>query len=201
MDRVTYQNQSTSRSPRWDRRKDRRKEHGHQEADPRSHSRQPRFPSLGNASAGLNKGCNRRAAQQRPHGNAKCVRAIRQSRAREISRLGIHNAREARHAEQGSSAVDDVYVKKSEECENKLRGSAADIPVEDVKGVVDGLEGYELSEEVEAVVAFRCGREVRKRRVSPRVSPCLACMVRRLLMEYYNRCGLGLCAEAYSLHT
>lgn len=163
---TTNQDQGASSSPWWNRRKNRRKEHGQEEADPTGHGCQACLSSFGNTGAALDKGRHGRTAKKCAHGDAESVCTIGERRPGEVSSVWIYDARKARHRVECSRAVDNVHVEKGEESECEVARFASYVPIQHVQGPVNMVELGYLFEKAETIVADLGSWKVRHWRVS-----------------------------------
>ncbi len=125
------QDQRTPRRPRWDRRKNWRKEYTYEEAGAGSDGSEACSSAFSDARPGLDECCYGRAAEERADGDGERVDAISKRAPWEISRFRIDDPGEAGHGVKGCSCVDDVNVEEGEESESEVGSGtlACDIPV------------------------------------------------------------------------
>jgi hypothetical protein len=66
-----------------------------------------------------------------------------------------------------TSAVHNVDIEKSEECESEMASCCSEVPVLGSKGVLNWMEGHNLFEIVKHRIAGGCMREVGEGGITP----------------------------------
>lgn len=87
-------------------------------------------------------------------------------RAFKILSDGINRTRKMSHRVERSGTVHNINIEESDECKAKLPTGALQVPVQDIKRLLDGMEGDHLFEEVEHLISRRRVREVRDSRIA-----------------------------------
>ena len=147
------EDERAARGPRRDRREDGREEDGDEEAEARDHGGDARRTALGYARAGLDKGRDRRHAEERADGDAEGVDEVGDCGPFEVLGALVDGAAVARHGVHDASGVEDVDVEKGNQCEAELAAHAGEIPFLHEEGLFDAVECDDFLEKVERVVA------------------------------------------------
>lgn len=87
-------------------------------------------------------------------------------RAFKVLSDGVNRARKMSHGVERSGTVHNINIEESNECKTKLSSGTLQVPVQDIKRLLDGMEGYHLFEEVEHLISRRRVREVCDSRVT-----------------------------------
>lgn len=162
----THKNQSRPRCPGRDGGENGTEEHGNEKADAASDGSQSGLSAFSDASSGLDEHRNRRSAKQGANRYADGIRAIRDSRPREVAGLWVHDAAKSGHAVKRGRTVEDIDIEKGEECECEVTRRFAQVPLQLVQDGFQRLEMDHLLEEVPSIIANPRAWEIRDGRVS-----------------------------------
>lgn len=72
----------------------------------------------------------------------------------------VDRAGKMSHGVERSGTIHNINIEESDECKAKLPTSATQVPVQDIKRLLDGVEGDHLFEEVEHLISRRGVGEV-----------------------------------------